>query len=196
MLVRDVMTESVVTVTPATSIKDALGLLDQHGFSMLPVVSPTRTVVGVVSEADLIRDAVLPDVLHHLRTSTPEVRVPPPHAIGEVMNPRPVTVTATTDLVDAVDLMTMTVIKSLPVVDDAQVLVGVVSRHDVVHMLARADAEVEAAIDDLFRRSGLDWVVSVRDGQATVSGPVDSSDAARAATLAGTVPGVVGVTVR
>jgi CBS-domain-containing membrane protein len=65
ILVGDVMTESVVTLTPETSIKDPLGLLDQHGLSMLPVDSATRTLVGVESEADLIRDAVLPGVLHH-----------------------------------------------------------------------------------------------------------------------------------
>jgi CBS domain-containing protein len=77
------------------------------------------------------------------------------------MNPRPVTVKATTDLVDAVHLMTMTVIKRLPVAwvgGQRLVLVGFVSRHDVVHVPAGADAEVEVAVDDLFRRSGLDWV--------------------------------------
>ena len=57
VLVREIMTRPVVTVTPDTSVADALVLVAQHDLSDLPVVEGQR-VVGMVSEIDLIRFAV------------------------------------------------------------------------------------------------------------------------------------------
>ena len=68
------------------------------------------------------------------------------------------------------------------------------SRSDVVAVLARADADLEREVDALLMSLGLgDWVVEVNDGSVTLSGPPDSADAAVAQVVAGTVPGVVDV---
>ena len=52
--VRDLMTPDVVTVRPATPIKDAARLLVEHRISGMPVVHDGGRVVGVVSEGDLL----------------------------------------------------------------------------------------------------------------------------------------------
>ena len=54
MLVREVMTRQPITVTPDTSAKEALRLLDRHSVTSMPVVDVDGEVVGVVSEADLL----------------------------------------------------------------------------------------------------------------------------------------------
>ena len=69
------------------------------------------------------------------------------------------------------------------------------SRRDIVHLLARSDADVEREIDDLYRRLGVTWLVDVSDGLVTVTGPVDEKDRALAVSAASTVAGVVHVRV-
>ena len=72
MLVREVMTTRPVTVTPEASTKDALRLLDRHSITAMPVVDPDGVVIGVVSEADLVRDALPPDPRAHMLPATGE----------------------------------------------------------------------------------------------------------------------------
>lgn len=192
MLVRDVMTPDPVTTRAGTTIKEALQLLTHHGVTSLPVVDATGRIVGVVSEADLIRDSLLPDP-RVARTPT-DVTVARPHQVDEVMSNHPVTVRTDTDLSSAVELMTSTSVKSLPVVDNRDRLVGIVSRSDVVHILARADTLIEREVDALLVSLGhLDWLVEVADGVVAVSGPRGASERALAHLAAHTVPGVVDV---
>ena len=195
MLVREAMTPRPVTVRPDSSVKEALALLDRHSVTMLPVTSAQGVLVGILSEADVIRDRVGPDARATI--------LPPDEArtdfvldnVAEVMNHRSVTVREDTDLADAAELMTSTSVKSLPVVDDHNRVVGVLSRRDIVHLLARSDADVEREIDDLYRRLGVTWLVDVSDGLVTVTGPVDEKDRALAVSAASTVAGVVHVRV-
>ncbi len=193
MLVRDLMTRRPVTVRPETTVKDALALLDRHRVTMLPVTTANGVLLGVLSESDVIRDRVGPDARAHA--------LPPDEwrtslaldSVTELMNHRSVTVREDTDVADAVELMTSTSVKSLPVVDDRGRVVGVLSRRDIVHQLARADVDVEREIDDLYRRLGVSWLVDVRDGRVTVTGPVDETERALAISAASTVSGVVTV---
>ena len=104
----------------------------------------------------------------------------PPATVGEVMNLHPMTVNEDTDLAEAADLMTTTGVKSLPVLNHRRHVVGVVSRRDVIHLLARPDTEIEAELDDLYRRLDRDWLVEVRDGIATVTGPEGEGEHAMA----------------
>jgi CBS domain-containing protein len=99
------------------------------------------------------------------------------------------------DLASAVELLSGTVVKSLPVVDHGRV-VGVVSRRDVVAVLARSDRRIEAEVDELLRSAGLESDVDVRDGIVFVGGPTDPHQQETARILAATVQGVVGVRFR
>lgn len=193
MIVREVMTRPALTVRSSTTIKAALAILDQHNITALPVVNRHGTIRGVVSEADLIREAVPPDLRLHVSYGLPETRVLPPRAVGEVMNRHPVTVHPESDLAEAVDLLTSIGVKSLPVVDDHDTVVGVISRRDVVRVLARTDEHLEAQTDDLFRRLGLDWTVEVENGVARVAGPGVDRGASVASAVAAAVQGIVGV---
>lgn len=193
MLVHEVMTREPVTVSPATSTKDALILLDRHSITSMPVVDAGGAVVGVVSEADLVRDALAPDPRAHLLTVSDE-RHHQAQRVEDVMTRHPVTVPADLDLAEATELIISTAVKSVPVVQDAR-LVGMVSRRDVVHALARSDADIAAQVGELYRSLDVDWLVDVQDGDVTVDGPVGAQARALAVTAAGTVPGVMSVTV-
>lgn len=193
MFVQDVMTAHPVTVEMGTSIKEALVLLARHGVTSLPVVSSGRRVRGVVSEADLIRESVARDPRVQ-EAPIESCAVSPPRTVDEVFSPHAVVVHPDDDLAVAVELMTSTSVKSLPVVDRHNRLVGMVSRSDVVRLLARADTDIEGEVDELLRSLGYpNWLVEVHDGVVEVTGPAGPSEGALARTVAGTVPGVVDV---
>jgi CBS-domain-containing membrane protein len=53
--VADVMTRNVLTVGQKTPFKDIVEILADAGIGAVPVLDPNGTVLGVVSEADLLR---------------------------------------------------------------------------------------------------------------------------------------------
>ncbi len=195
MLVREVMSADPVTVSPDTSLKHALSTLADRGVTATPVVDSHGMLVGIVSEADVVDDGLEPDPRAHLsRPVTPRgsARVP---TVAAVMSTDVVTAHPDDDLADALDLLVGHRHKSLPVVDLDGHVVGMLSRSDVVRLLARSDAEVSAAVTALLRRTvGGDWTVEVHDGVVHLAGSKASlQDAVTGYLLAGTVPGVLGV---
>jgi CBS domain-containing protein len=199
MLVRDVMTSPAVTVHARASVKEGLRLLDQHRVTALPVVGDHGELVGIVSEADLLRDLVHRDDRAHLIPHDEDAAVSTsaerPRTVGDVMTLLSLTIPVDGDVADAIDLMTSTAAKSLPVVEAGRV-VGVVSRSDIVHVLARSDEHIHAEVDELLRSAGLECEVVVEDGAVLVEGPVGPHERRIAEVVAGSVPGVVSVQVR
>jgi CBS domain-containing protein len=190
MLVRDVMSAPAVTVAPRTSVKQGLRLLDRHHVTALPVVGSDGHLLGVVSEADLLHDAVR----HDDRTSL----IPHEHShsaarsVEDVMSTLSMTVSPDSDLSDAVELMTGTAVKSLPVVERGRV-VGVVSRSDVVHLLARSDDQICSEIDELLRSAELEYFVEVEDGRVVLDGSQDPHKRRVAEVIARSAEGVLSV---
>ena len=201
MQVRDVMTRDVQTVGPETSAKYAAEMMATHGFAAIPVVDDQDHVVGIVAEADVLRDRLPEDPRLHLRRGA-EAPVPPLLVEG-VMTRDVRCVEATADLADVTRLVLEHQLRSLPVVDGDR-LVGIVSRRDLLRALVRSDAAIRADLLVLAERYTGElgcWDVDVQDGVATIRrtrGEPDGGPAVeeRALTaLAHTVGGVVGVRV-
>lgn len=194
MFVRDVMTSPVVTVAPKARVKKAIRLLDHHDVTALPVVDESGTIVGIVSEMDLLRGEFQADPRAFLQQvgGTTE---PPPRRVHEVMTQRVLTVRENTDLADLAELMMTSGVKSVPVVRGDHV-VGIVSRRDLVHLLARADGrireELSATLEEYYP-DGPTWDVTVREGVVKLRGQADDRTERLVELLTGTVPGVVRV---
>jgi predicted transcriptional regulator len=191
MLVREVMTEPAITVAPDTSVKQAVLLLDQHQITSMPVVDDAGHLVGVLSEADVLRDVLPTDRRVHellVEITAPTVQL----QVTDVMTHLPVSVSPDDDLAEAVELLVCTQVKSLPVVDSGRV-VGMVSRRDVIAVLARQDELIEAEVDEELRQAGVECAVEVEDGVVRLRN-ADGPDALRIAqVIASRVPGVIGV---
>ncbi|TAN42808.1 MAG: CBS domain-containing protein [Nitrospirae bacterium] len=139
--VGSVMTKDVFTVMPGSDIRDVAKLLSLHRISGIPVVDADNRVVGIVSEADILsgmglnRDHGFKDVLRHM------VGIPLPHAksggkAGDIMNAPAITVRAEDDIRTAAKILDEKRIKRLPVTDAEGVLIGIISRADIVRAAA------------------------------------------------------------
>ncbi|WNV74260.1 HPP family protein [Geodermatophilus sp. DSM 44513] len=202
MQARDVMTRDVVTVHPGTSVRDAAQAMARGGFAALPVVDDGR-LVGIVAEADVLRDRVPEDPRLHLRRDDAAPTPPPSPLVGGVMTTAVRSVGAAADVADIARLLVHERLRSVPVVDGDR-LVGIVSRRDLLRTLVRPDAEIAEELRRLVERytGELDaWSVTVADGAATVrrtrgaAQPSAGVEQQALAALARTVGGVVGVRV-
>lgn len=190
MRARDLMTAPVITVHPWTSAKEAAGLLSTHGFTALPVVDDDDRLVGIVTEADLIRGRIPVDPRHahehHEAASAGKTA-------GDLMS-SPVTAMSTgTDVADLCQALVDARIRAMPIVDGSAV-VGIVTRGDVVRVLAREDVEIARDVKhrlEIYGGGGR-WAVDVREGCVHITDQFDDdSDRHVARLLALAVPGVV-----
>ncbi|MFC5286754.1 CBS domain-containing protein [Actinokineospora guangxiensis] len=201
--VADVMTREVVTARPDTGYADLVRLMADNSVSALPVTGVDGTVVGVVSEADLLaKESARADGRPHslvalLRRHHDRDRAAAAVAAGLMSTPA-VTTTPRTRVNEAARTMAEHRVKRLPVVEGG-VLVGVVSRADLLGVFLRGDDEIAAEIRrDVFERS-LDTPaervrVAVADGHVVLDGEVERRSWVRvAAELAERVDGVVSV---
>jgi CBS domain-containing protein/rubredoxin len=112
----DIMTPDPLTLRPETSVHEAAALLSEHRISGAPVVGEGDSIVGIVSEYDLIAR--------------------PGSTVREVMS-RDVVSVRDTDSVDRVRALLVTQrLKRVPVVNVEGKLVGLISRADLVRELA------------------------------------------------------------
>jgi CBS domain-containing protein len=207
MIVRDVMTEDVLTVLPDTPLKDVAQLLVTRGISGVPVVAVDGTVLGVVSEADLLvkeqgADAIAHRPLARIRGEGDETmaQLGKLRAVtaGEAMTSPAVTITPTRSIHEAAAIMTARHVNRLPVIDGRQ-LVGIVTRADLVRAYVRSDDELAGSIrqDVILKLLWLDpslFTIVVDNGVVAISGSVERRSTAeileRSIRL---VPGVVDV---
>jgi len=167
---RDVMTHEVVTVGPETSAKCAAEVMAERGFAALPVIDGDSQLVGIVAEADLLRDRLPADPRLHARRD-PSTPVPPPSLLVRgVMTARVHTVEATDDVADIARLFVDGRLRSVPVLQAGR-LVGIVSRRDLLRVLGRPDAEIRTDLLRLVEGYTGDlgaWDVTVTEGVATI----------------------------
>jgi CBS domain-containing protein len=195
MLVHEVMTRPVVTASADTPIRVAAALLTGRGFTALPVVDGDGELVGIVTEADLLRDRVR----HDARSLVPEdLSTAAPMRVGEVMTVEVLTAGPTTDVADVVARMQALGIRSVPVVRAGEGLVGIVSRRDVLATFTRADSAIATEVRRRlasYAGSGR-WEVAVDNGRVTLRDLLgDPLEEHPASVVAGAVRGVLQVQV-
>ena len=206
MKVQDVMTTDVSTIGPDGLVKDAAIEFVQRRISGMPVVGNDGRVLGVISETDILPKEsgerrggggfmnwlVDPDDPWINRRFDAVV-------VEEAMSAPARTILPDRPLAEAAKIMLDEDINRLPVVDPDGLLVGLISRGDLIRAFARPDEEIRREIqDDVIH--GAMWIdpkaldVSVTSGIVTLKGEVSSeADAELLPSFARKVPGVVDV---
>jgi CBS domain-containing protein len=142
------MTREVIVVGPEAGVQEVARVLWDNGVSGVPVVAADGSLVGVVSERDLlvrnanlhvpsyirVLDAMIP--LGSTRELGEELRKATGAVAADVMTPHTIVVHPDTDLADAATLMLDHDVNRLPVVENGRV-VGIISRADFVRLLAQ-----------------------------------------------------------
>jgi acetoin utilization protein AcuB len=111
MLVVERMTPNPIVVTPETTVSEALRIMEDEHFRHLPVADDEGSLIGIVSEKDLLRA---------------DARIP----IRQIMTTDVVTVTEYTPLEQAARIMSDRKISSLPVMRSSR-LVGIITETDL-----------------------------------------------------------------
>ena len=189
MRARDLMTAPVITVRPWTSAKEAAGLLAAHGFTALPVVDDDDRLVGIVTEADLIRGRIPADprYVHEPVVSTAGM------SVGDLMTTPVTAMSSGADVADLCQALVDARIRAMPIVDGSAVA-GIVTRGDIVRVLARDDVDIARDVRhrlEIYGGGGR-WHVEVREGFVHITDQFDDdSDRHVAQLLALAVPGVI-----
>jgi len=184
------MTRSVVTVLPETPVREIALTLAERGISAVPVVDANDTVLGIVTEADLIRrlagmedkqpgwlSAILSDPTRRAE------RYARTHGLTarDIMTEQAVTVTEEATAAQVAHLLEERNIRRVLVLRDGK-LAGLVSRADLLRALTmpaeedanQSDERIRVAVGQAMRReswtSGFYTTMEVRDGVVTLEG--------------------------
>ena len=199
---RDLMTKEVVTVPPATPATSLARLLTDRGISAAPVTDPGGRLLGIVTEADLLRRLAgaedKPAGWLRKFFSNPDrqaERYAKTHGMEarDVMTEEVIAVEPDATAEHCARVMEERGIKRLPVLQGGR-LVGIVSRADLLRAVLEPpakigaeererDARIRAALREEMRAQpwagGLDAFADVRDGVVTLRGFVRSDEVRR-----------------
>ncbi len=140
--VAEVMTRDVVTVKADAEMDEAVRLLSEKGVGGLPVVDDENRVVGVVTEADVLcmlgveRKHGFKDLMRYVLGESC-VKHKEEGKVRDFMASPAVVVMSDQDTLEAAGLLTQRRIKRLPVVDENDRLVGIITRADIVKAVAK-----------------------------------------------------------
>jgi|SRR3989344_5320572 len=165
--VRDIMTKGVVSIDPDMPLIGAVNLLLKHGFNGLPV-TVGGMLVGVITEYDMITKGStihIPTLLKifgsldkknsdELSSQLKQVIT---MKVKDAMNSDPLTLSPDDSIIKLVDTFTQHhKVNPIPIVTDNKLLVGIVSRSDMVKFLGdqtldlskdMSEAEIDKNVD-------------------------------------------------
>lgn len=142
---RDIMNEVVVACVPDTRVEDVVRKLAEHDISGMPVIDARKRVVGIVSESDLLlADELEPPrvkaALYGLYIMPERVMEEAARSRGvlvsDVMTKKVISFRPDDNVRDIARRMQQERINRVPIVDDDGVLVGILTRADIIKALA------------------------------------------------------------
>src|SRR5262245_36640838 len=197
------MTREVATARVDMTLKDAAREMAARRISGMPVLDEDGSVIGVISEADLLgkerhepeEDGGLLSRVRHRGESDEERRFEA-RFVGDAMTAPAVTVARYCPITGAAERMPRRGLHRLPVVRRGE-LIGIVTRADLVKAFARSDEDLEAEVREMVEvqqeiaadRSRIQ--ITLADGEVTLTGAVRRrSQADVVARMIRTIPGV------
>ena len=137
MLVHDVMTRDIISVQKYESVLHVAYILAEKNISGLPVVDKKNKVIGIITQADILsvvgirKEHTLKDLLKHmLGEPLPEKKIG--DIVADIMVSPAVRIKPTANIAEAAQVLDEKRIRRLPVVDDENRLIGLISRADIL----------------------------------------------------------------
>lgn len=145
--VKDIMTTSVITVTPETNIKDLATLLTKNQISGAPVVDKDGTLLGIVTESDLLLTEkpvhiptffILLDTLVYLENPfkmDKELKELTARTVADIYTHNCSMATPDTPVGKVASMMVADKRYLMPVIDQNKQVVGIISRTDMMSLI-------------------------------------------------------------
>lgn len=145
-LASEIMSRDIITAKEDTDIHEAGRLLIKHKISGMPVIDNENHIVGMITEADLLTIAGIPrghvfnDVVmkYVLNKPTPHHRAG--KKVKDIMSSPVITVSPDTTVKKIAIILDEKRIKRVPVVDEANKLIGIVSRGDIIRVVCEKES--------------------------------------------------------
>jgi CBS domain-containing protein len=181
--VKDVMSTHVIAVRPGAGYKELAAMLHDQRVSAFPVIDADNKVIGIVSETDLLAkealEGTVPGTMRILTHQRERSRVDAVTA-ADLMTRPAVTIGPDEPVSHAARLMYNQRVKRLPVTSDDGILIGIVTRSDVLSVYSKPDAGIlHEIVNDLilgtFLCDAARFDVSVKDGIVTIAGTPETT---------------------
>lgn len=151
--VTQIMSANVQVTTVGASIPDVARLMHRHGVSGLPVLDDEGQLAGIITETDIISHEIQVDTPTYVPfldaiirmpwdTSEDDLRRVLATTAGELMTHPVFSVTVDATVRDVATLMFERKVNPVPVLDRENRVVGIVSRSDIVQLIAEAESSI------------------------------------------------------
>jgi len=133
--IKEIMTKDIIYSSPDEGVIKAFEILLKHKISCLPIVDADKKVIGIITATDigynLIIDAYTIDT-----------------KISDVMTKKVISVNPENTILDAMKKMdefghSKEIINQLPVVDESNKLIGIISDGDIIRALSKSSQKIE-----------------------------------------------------
>lgn len=141
--IKDWMITDIITVHLDTTLPDAHKLMKDHKIRRLPVVNDAKELIGIVTRGDVRGASPSPATslnvweLNYLLAKL---------TVSEFMTRNVITVSPTTTIIEAAEIMMTKKVSGLPVVDEHNVLVGIITESDLFRVMVKMLQTEPAAV--------------------------------------------------
>ena len=148
MILQEIMNKYPITVGREEQLTEVAKLMVKHNLTAISVVDDNNKLIGIISEGDLLYKKVRPHAPHYINILGANIyyggigeydaqfKKLVATKVEEIMTTEVITAYADAEVEVTVGAMVEKHLKNLPVVDDAYHLVGMVSRHDIMKLIA------------------------------------------------------------
>ena len=130
ILAKDIMTKNIISVKEYTPIYEALALLSENHISGMPVIDEDNSVLGILSEKDVLKVMIDP-------------RLGAQSVVGDYMSRDVISFTEEDNAVSICKFFMSSHVRRVPIVRDEK-LVGIVSRRDIVQAIIEMRSKMDA----------------------------------------------------
>lgn len=129
VLARDLMSTPVITLPSDSTLAEAWAMMQGKGFRHIPITSMDGTLVGIVSDRDLLHH--VPELITTANSSQAAQR-----RLADIMTSRVISATPATDIRDVARAMLEARIHAVPVLDPSRKPIGILTSRDLLRGIA------------------------------------------------------------
>lgn len=135
MLVKDIMVTDVISVDRYANFCDLVKILEHYDVHHLPVTEEGNHLIGILSTTDILKNSLSTSFFS--KTELTDKFLDQNISVNRIMQTQPVTVNPLTSVTDAAQILHKSKFNCLPVIEDKNTLVGIITTKDLIGCLLK-----------------------------------------------------------